>query len=528
MTIRVCCAQCGKSLKAPDKLAGKVARCPNCRQPVQVPAAAEDDVYDVVEPPPPLAPPAADDDVYGIAPPPAPETPVEQSPRSSFGDSGGEVGRQETVPAAAERAAGGDVPPPVPEADEGDSPPQMQRTLLHPPSLSEPSLLGKYLYFLFALAFIPLAVSLLGGSGDIDERLNRAVEEHPGVVVKVAVKKAVEKFEGEFGVEIGPEEEFEFAPEEEEEFQPETEEVELDWTKMGLTPMDIAEAMPDGKIEGAHLPRGSAVPWLYALLSAAVFFGAIWFLFPRGTTNWKQVLLVALAVATIGLMFLFMVQWIAVATRGWFVIGRGVLVILFYVVKFIGYSYEAALRADTGFFASFVGFTIAVGLCEELTKLAPVLFYFHAEGRMDWRSACMWGLAAGIGFGVAEGIIYSYGFYNGLFTFDAYVVRFVSCVALHAVWTAAAAIMAWRRKRWLSDDWDFSDLLASAVWIMGVPMVLHGLYDTFLKKEMNSWALVAALASFAWLVFLTEWTRRQEEAFFEAQASKLRAQAGLA
>ena len=38
-------------------------------------------------------------------------------------------------------------------------------------------------------------------------------------------------------------------------------------------------------------------------------------------------------------------------------------------------------------------------------------------------------------------------------------------------------------------------------------MVLHGLYDTLLKKDMNVWALVIALASFAWLAFQIERTR---------------------
>jgi hypothetical protein len=37
--------------------------------------------------------------------------------------------------------------------------------------------------------------------------------------------------------------------------------------------------------------------------------------------------------------------------------------------------------------------------------------------------------------------------------------------------------------------------------IVGVSMVLHGLYDTMLKKEMNSWALVIALCSIGVLAF---------------------------
>ena len=46
-----------------------------------------------------------------------------------------------------------------------------------------------------------------------------------------------------------------------------------------------------------------------------------------------------------------------------------------------------------------------------------------------------------VGLGLAEGIIYSSDFYYGIATADAYVVRFISCVALHAFGGAATALM---------------------------------------------------------------------------------------
>ena len=81
---------------------------------------------------------------------------------------------------------------------------------------------------------------------------------------------------------------------------------------------------------------------------------------------------------------------------------------------------------------------------------------------------------------------------------------------LRAVWSASAAIMIWRRRDWFQNDWDWGDMAATMFWVLGVPIVLHALYDTLLKRDMNGWALVAALGSFAWLVVITEWTRRQE------------------
>ena len=43
--------------------------------------------------------------------------------------------------------------------------------------------------------------------------------------------------------------------------------------------------------------------------------------------------------------------------------------------------------------------------------------------------------------------------------------------------------------------------------MLAVPMVLHGLYDTLLKKEMNVGALVVAVVSFAWLALQIERAR---------------------
>ena len=50
----------------------------------------------------------------------------------------------------------------------------------------------------------------------------------------------------------------------------------------------------------------------------------------------------------------------------------------------------------------------------------------------------------------------------------------------------------------------------NAMVIVSVPMLLHGAYDTLLKKDMNSWALLVAGVSFAWLVFQIETARRAD------------------
>ena len=46
--------------------------------------------------------------------------------------------------------------------------------------------------------------------------------------------------------------------------------------------------------------------------------------------------------------------------------------------------------------------------------------------------------------------------------------------------------------------------------IVSIPMVLHGLYDTLLKKQMDSLALAIAAVSFVWMALQFERLRRQE------------------
>ena len=244
--------------------------------------------------------------------------------------------------------------------------------------------------------------------------------------------------------------------------------------------------------------------WLYGLAAAALFYGLIMSLFEREEANSLHVLIVGATTATIGIFMLLAFQWIAEVTQHVWLRGRSVIVLLFYLVKLIGFSYRAALDPSNGFLSSFFGFTLGVGLCEEFTKAAPVFFRLHDESsdRMSWRAACIWGLASGAGFGIAEGILYASNYYNGIAAFGIYPVRFISCVGLHAIWTAAVALMMWHNQELLSGEMDWGDGLLTLLKIQGVPMVLHGLYDTLLKREMNAAALVTALASFAWLAFL--------------------------
>ena len=72
--ISVTCA-CGKTLKAPTTFAGKRARCPACGNPVQVPEALPE--LEVAPPPPPPPPPEQ------VQPPPPEPGPTEEEPEAA-------------------------------------------------------------------------------------------------------------------------------------------------------------------------------------------------------------------------------------------------------------------------------------------------------------------------------------------------------------------------------------------------------------------------------------------------------------
>ena len=81
----------------------------------------------------------------------------------------------------------------------------------------------------------------------------------------------------------------------------------------------------------------------------------------------------------------------------------------------------------------------------------PVIWRLRRDEPMGWRAGCLWGLASGVGFGVMEGIKYSADFYNGIWGGGVYLMRFASCVALHAVWTGSVAIFAFQQRKMIRE-----------------------------------------------------------------------------
>lgn len=201
------------------------------------------------------------------------------------------------------------------------------------------------------------------------------------------------------------------------------------------------------------------------------------------------------------------------------VVFRGVLAPMFWLLWLLGRSYAMADDPNSGVVASFLGFTAGAGFCEEVCKAGPVLVMLASGTAFTWRMAFLWGLAGGAGFGVAEGIMYSSSYYNGIAGPGIYLVRFISCVALHAVWSGAVGISAQQRQELLQEEheswWMY---LPGLLLIVAVSMILHGLYDTLLKKEYPLGALAVAVASFGYLAWVIGRLRSADD---EAQRQAL-------
>jgi RsiW-degrading membrane proteinase PrsW (M82 family) len=268
---------------------------------------------------------------------------------------------------------------------------------------------------------------------------------------------------------------------------------------------DMVMALPGHRIEGAHLPRDSWTHWLYAAAAALLFMLFIVLLLPSSSARPWPLFKVGLFTGTIGTVLLFAFQFAAAITQNMWVTGFGIVTIVFYIVKAIGYSYSAALDPDNGFLLSALGFTFGVGLCEEACKLLPALKRLDRFEPIDWRGLYLWGLVSGFGFGISEGIAYASG-YNGIQTGGIYAVRFISCVALHGIWSGSAAITLFQ-----------SEQKEGFFRILAVPVVLHGLYDTLLKKNMDVLALVVAFASLGWMVFQIREMSRKDRPASDAQ-----------
>ena len=356
-SIVAACPGCGKKLKAPPSFSGKRVRCPSCQAAVTIPGAAEMPPREPARPAQPaiaaVSSPVVDDDFLGLEPPVT----------RGFADLVPATEASASIPAV-QRSA-----PPAPASDSPKAPatpsrshPSNETPLAASSASRAASRRPRFLYLLFVVALIPLGISTLGAADpeepDVEERFFRAIASQPEFVNEVTDEDSAIAF-------------FESHSEDE-----------------------LWELLPDARIEGAFLSHNTWIHWAYGFAAAAVFMGIIFALFEFGKAPMWKLAAVMATTGTVGVLSLILFQFIAEATQGVWVRGRGVIVILFYIVKLIGYSYNAASDPENGFLLSMIGFTVGVGLCEELTKVLPAVGVLGQQQRRDSRRPVSWGWPA--------------------------------------------------------------------------------------------------------------------------------------
>jgi RsiW-degrading membrane proteinase PrsW (M82 family) len=314
-------------------------------------------------------------------------------------------------------------------------------------------------WWLLLLAMVPLAVFTLSPRPTLSERIQQTLTKHP-----------------DSQVDIGTEDE-------------------------GFPDLErFIDLLPAKKLDGAFLSRTSVFPLVFALVASIGFAAAIAYALPGPTskaTSIGGVVLTALFTGTMGVLLLVGMQ----STR------------LFCCIHAL---YLAALHPRSPFGATLIGFVLGIGVCEEIIKCLPVLWKLWRGTLLNWREACIIGMASGAGFGISEGLLYSFRNYNGIESADAYIVRFMSCVALHTLLSGACAIMIQRKQEHLLEDLDPINWILTLLAIIIVPIFLHGLFNTLTKMHLEAGALGVAVASFFWLAWLIRSARKREESVAKA------------
>ncbi len=250
---------------------------------------------------------------------------------------------------------------------------------------------------------------------------------------------------------------------------------------------DVFRALEIDRVGGAWQSRFSREHWGFAGAAALGFWALILLLFPLGRANSLHLWTVGLLMGTGGVLLLLGFQELA----------RHPLLL-------VGEAYAAAFDPEAGFFRSLMGFTLGVGLCEELVKLLPLAIVYRKCGTLDLRGAVAWGLAMGAGFGVSEAIHYAGEFYHGLSPARIYAVRFVSVIALHMAWSATAAARLWAWRDPIADGDRWTAAVAPLLLAAAPSILLHGLYDAFAKHGADYSALCFAVLSFALFFWISD------------------------
>ena len=225
-----------------------------------------------------------------------------------------------------------------------------------------------------------------------------------------------------------------------------------------------------------------AVPSLMlAVLACAYFIRPA--VFPR-----KQALLALVFTMLIGIAILLGFYRIADASLGMQIKGPPKIAALMVILKFIGWSVKVTESVNLG--EKFLGYIVGVGLCEELTKMLPLLFLLpwkesHRK-TIGYRSFLMIGFFSGLGFGIGEAILrYSPWGLSHVQEASGNVLRWFACVPSHAIWTVIDAAFLWMLAPFLIMAKNIYQRLGLCALAVLAAAVLHGTYDVLCGSTLR-------------------------------------------
>ncbi len=139
---------------------------------------------------------------------------------------------------------------------------------------------------------------------------------------------------------------------------------------------------------------------------------------------------------------------------------------------------------------------LAVGFPEELGKW----LCSFARRTSSRRERCALAFLAGVGFGAAEGLIYSDNNYNGRAGLCIYVMRFGSLVMFHGMLSAVTADLLFEVRR-SGDRW--TDAGRFLLWLTPTAL-LHGIYDLAVAYDRGfpAWLILMIVLNRFWALCL--------------------------
>ena len=249
---------------------------------------------------------------------------------------------------------------------------------------------------------------------------------------------------------------------------------------------------------------GMTLPYLLAV-GSTILVGLV-FLFalcPR-TVNWGTAIRVGAFTAAAGIMLLVLLQLVVDWVHShpeWLDRGGGPIKLLQLLLFLVGHAY--ASLEDPRLLARLFGFTVGVGMCEEVCKILPILWLCRSEAKnMPTLLECMFlGAFSGLGFGVSEALNYSHNWYLPYGApISVYLLRFTALPALHALWTATIAGILRSRVSWLNTGKGWGPYAGKVVLLSAGPAFLHGVYNVFCGGLLGLVSVTASIGV-AYVVF---------------------------